>query len=120
MSVIHKIRKQEGLCIYCGGAKDREGQYCIICHEKWNKWKLEYAWKSHEKGKCNYCGDYVEGEQWLCKSCSSKMNTHAKVRYAYRKANKLCVQCATPLIGVEVYCRRCLDMLKDRRAKKKK
>lgn len=113
MKELRKSRKENNLCISCGGVKDREGAYCIKCNDRYNKLKYGYTLKNVENGKCATCSKPLDREGWFCKSCANKLNTRAKERSAYRRLNNLCVQCGTPTDGGS-YCQRCRDMRMDR------
>ncbi len=115
---VRKARKAEGICLYCGGVIDREGCHCSACNNRYNEWKKDHGIKYHEEGKCTNCGKDVDTNGWLCRECANKANAHGRERNAYRRANSLCVQCGESTDG-HSQCRRCLDMLADRRNKKR-
>lgn len=115
---IKETRKLQNTCLYCGGTLDREGIHCTTCNDRYNEWKRDHATKYHTEGKCTNCGKGLDIDSWLCRDCANKANTHGRERNAWRRANGLCVQCGKPTEGYS-QCRRCLDMLTDRRNRKK-
>ena len=111
-------RKEKNLCISCGKAKDREGYYCIRCNEKYNVLRHKYILRLRQKGKCTNCRKEMDRQGWFCSECCKYLRKRARTRSAQRRANSQCVQCGAK-IDSGSYCRRCLDMLAERRKKKK-
>lgn len=113
-----KLRKINGLCVYCGKKLDRKGSHCIDCNDLYNTWKRLGKLEKHEDGKCVNCYQVMDREGWFCKVCVKKLRDWARIRVAERRENGLCPQCGEKSEEY-IYCRRCLDQLKERRAKKK-
>lgn len=119
MSIIHDIRKYEGLCVYCAKPMDREGKFCIECNDRWNEWSAERKHNLNAEGKCAKCSKPLERKGWICIACTETHKADAKRRRDYRRDNRLCIQCGEPLIEKYTRCRKCLDKLEIYRLKKK-
>jgi hypothetical protein len=124
MKNLREYRKQNNMCINCGKIKDREGYYCTVCNEKYNKLKHKYTLKHHTEGKCSNCGNILDrnnnkGEAaWFCSECTKKLRHISNSRSAIRRSNSLCVQCGVYVDGYS-YCQKCRDERMDRYYKKK-
>ena len=118
MQKLRLQRKNNGLCVYCGKLKDREGIYCSICNKALNILKKQYSINSHKDNKCSNCGKLTIGEAWFCPSCLENYKINARIRNAFRRANNLCVQCGNDSVDF-IYCQRCRDMTKARRNQNK-
>lgn len=119
MQELRTRRKEQGLCVYCGGELDKEGIYCSECTGKTNKMKHDWVLERHNKGYCVNCNNLMDRENgWFCIECAKKLNTRAKIRNAYRKANHLCIQCGESSDDYS-YCQRCRDMRMERYWRKK-
>lgn len=119
MGNLRKLRRDNNLCLYCGGELDKEGIYCNKCTSKINKMKHNWVLERHSKGYCVNCNKKIDREKgWFCSECTKKLNTRAKIRNAYRRANGLCVQCGETS-GDYSYCQRCRDMRMKRYWEKK-
>lgn len=108
MSKLKNIRKENGLCTYCGKELDRKGYCCIKCNAMYNRWKMLTKNKLHEEDKCINCSKDMDRVGWFCVKCTSNIKMWGRMRCAYRRLNSLCVGC-----GIDVdsgsYCRKCLD-----------
>lgn len=69
---VYKQRKKDGLCVQCGGNRDREGIItCSKCFDPKNRNKKRNEWKS--KGLCFYCGGQNDKlPNTLCSVCAEK------------------------------------------------
>jgi len=118
MDELREYRKQNNLRVQCGAAIDRLGIYCNRCNSNNNKSKSIIAKELKAAGKCSNCRAVLDREGWFCKSCANNLKLRARIRSAERRALGLCVQCGSKTDGT-IQCRRCLDMLIERRNKKK-
>ena len=115
---LRQKRREENLCIVCGGKKDREGYHCTVCKDKYNKLKYRYILKLYGMGICTNCSQERDRLGWFCSECCKYLRDRARTRSAERRANSQCVQCGAK-VNSGSYCRRCLDMLAERRRRKK-
>lgn len=68
-----KRRKEQGLCIDCGGKLDRDGIRCDSCNEKIKKCNREmYAWRQGHKicPKCKV--NDLFGDEKVCLECNAR------------------------------------------------
>lgn len=105
-------RKEAGLCIVCGGPKDRDGWHCSRCLKKMNAMKRTCVLRRKQAGICANCGKPTGNNGWICDDCRKKSNAHAKERGKWRRAHGLCPQCGRPTED-RVYCQRCRDIHND-------
>lgn len=103
-------RRAAGLCIVCGGPKDREGWHCSSCLKKMNALKRNNVIKRKAAGICANCGKPTNDGGWCCPDCQKKNNAHAKERGLWRRAHGLCPQCGQPADDGYIYCQRCRDI----------
>jgi len=111
-------RKNNGKCIQCGQPLDREGIYCAACNSYNNKNSRKHVHELHEQGICSTCRKPLEAgrKTLLCGPCAAKLRLRARMVTAERREKHLCVQCGAPADG-RSQCRRCLDMVIERRRK---
>lgn len=118
MGDLRKTRKLNGECVQCGVKLDRIGRYCTRCNNANNSSKAIIVKELHNNNQCSTCRKPLDREGWFCTECCNNLKLRAKIRSAERKARGECVQCGRKTEGY-AQCRRCLDMLKERRNKKK-
>lgn len=117
MEDLRKIRKSNGKCVQCGAELDRAGSCCIRCNNANNNSKLAIVKDLHSNNQCSTCRKPLDREGWFCTECCNNLKLRARIRSAERRARGECVQCGQKTEGYSS-CRRCLDMLKERRYKK--
>jgi hypothetical protein len=106
-------RKIAGLCVVCGGPKDREGWHCSKCLDYNNGLKKTIRERHLIEGLCATCLSPLDREGWFCSACLKKSNAHARERTKYRKENGLCPQCGNKADDGYVFCQRCRDLKAD-------
>jgi predicted amidophosphoribosyltransferase len=117
MDDLRRIRRSNEKCVQCGVELDREGRYCIRCNTANNNSKFTIVKELHDNKQCSTCRKPLDRKGWFCTECCNNLKLRARIRSAERRANGECVQCGRKAEG-HSYCRRCLDMLKERRNKK--
>lgn len=118
MDELRKTRKLDNRCVQCGVELDRKGMCCIRCNNANNISKSIIVKELHDNNQCSTCRKALNRSGWFCTECCNNLKLRAKIRSAERRARGECVQCGRKTEGYS-QCRRCLDMLKERRNKKK-
>jgi predicted amidophosphoribosyltransferase len=103
-------RRAAGLCVVCGGPKDRDGWHCSGCLKKMNGMKAKCVRKKKERGLCANCGNATVDGAWCCPECQKKANAHAVNIRKTRREQGLCPQCGQPADDGYIYCQRCRDI----------
>ena len=82
-----EYRKENNLCIYCGGQNDEEGYMsCSKCRSKKREQRKQSKEYKEKIGVCNLCGIYpVCGDEKWCPECRAKRASYSK---EYRSKNK--------------------------------
>lgn len=118
MNDLRETRKLNGKCAQCGAVLDRVGRYCISCNNANNATKLRIVRELHNNKQCSNCRKPLDREGWFCNECCDNLRLRAKIRSAERRERGECVQCGEKTNGTS-QCRRCLDMLKERRNRRR-
>ena len=108
-----QMREREGLCVICGGPRDRADRKCCtsclkIARIKQKDYQQRMRAEMREKGLCIHCRTEkaVEGKT-LCATCAKMINLRNLQRYRDRVNNGLCPWCAQPVEGQYIYCETC-------------
>lgn len=107
---IRQERKIAGLCVVCGGPKDREGWHCSSCLDYCNGLKATIRERHLIEGLCATCLSPLDREGWFCSACLKKSNAHARERTIFRRENGLCPRCGRKADDGYIYCLRCRDL----------
>ncbi len=93
-----RARIKTGLCAVMTCESDRvTTQYCRPHQDKANR-KAAQATKRRMKAMlCRACGIPTDTKHQLCTRCLTKQRDAKRVRRAFRRANRLCVQCGVPV-----------------------
>lgn len=101
-------RKENGLCLQCGGTRIEGKTMCLVCLTK----LAEKYRKQKQSQKCVNCGSQTE-QGTRCLSCAEQQRAIAtKRREARRKLGK-CVRCGHP--AKKKNCEKCLLIYKNQR-----
>lgn len=98
-------RKQQGLCVRCGGAAVPGTFKCAGCAEKNSKYLKEYFAKRHEAGLCRVCDKQRLPTRVFCDSCLIEWNAKTEARREARRAAGLCTRCTQPALRPSDFCR---------------
>ena len=97
-------------CTNCSNIIDRHGIYCKACVKlKGRESRRKYLKTKIANQLCHICSKPTNRNKWLCKECSELRIKKHKAIIDYRKANKLCTKCETPLTDTFATCTSCRE-----------
>lgn len=95
-------RKAEGVCIDCGGKRDRTGMRCGGCRQKNNAIAARRRNERVASRLCGACGETVQSGT-VCAECQHKAREYRKKRYD----DGLCAECQSPRLPQLTTCEAC-------------
>lgn len=102
-------REAAGVCVRCGIATADDGTWCVACRSKDREQhairEVARAKDYAATGRCTKCGKVCDSATKLCLACLKESRIRGEeyrkregnVTYQSRRANGLCVTCASPL-----------------------
>lgn len=87
--------------------------------DKRRKYAVERRQRLRDQHLCLYCQSKTDGKAY-CQICSDKRSKQQSVIVESRKVQGLCIQCGCAISDNRIRCRRCLDLAKVPRAKRRR
>jgi len=103
-------RKEEGLCVRCGGPRGPESivLHCKECSEHIAKVAKKRRKLRVKNGLCRNCGKPVENGKAMCQRCMDAIKAASKAQREAWKASGMCCDCGSPVIlNNTMFCQKC-------------